>query len=33
MYAYHEQYGHPGSHDDAAMAKNGSAFVKLNMGW
>ena len=26
-------YGHPGSHDDAAMAKNGSAFIKATMGW
>ena len=26
-------YGHPGSQDDAAMAKSGSAFVKAMMGW
>jgi len=26
-------YGHPGSQDDAAMAKNGSAFIKTTMGW
>lgn len=26
-------YGHPGSHIDAAMAKNGSAFIKTAMGW
>jgi hypothetical protein len=26
-------YGHPGSRDDAAMAKNGSAFVRAAMGW
>ena len=26
-------YGHPGSQIDAAMAKNGSAFIKTTMGW
>ena len=26
-------YGHPGSQDDAAMAKSGSAFIKATMGW
>ena len=26
-------YGHPGSQIDAAMAKNGSAFIKATMGW
>lgn len=26
-------YGHPGSEIDAAMAKNGSAFIKATMGW
>ena len=26
-------YGHPGSRDDAAMAKSGSAFVREAMGW
>ena len=26
-------YGHPGSRDDAAMAKNGSAFIQATMGW
>ena len=26
-------YGHPGSQVDAAMAKNGSAFIKATMGW
>ena len=26
-------YGHPGSQDDAAMAKSGSAFIKTTMGW
>lgn len=26
-------YGHPGSKIDAAMAKNGSAFIKATMGW
>jgi hypothetical protein len=26
-------YGHPGSQDDVAMAKNGSAFIKMTMGW
>jgi hypothetical protein len=26
-------YGHPGSQDDVAMAKNGSAFIKTTMGW
>ena len=26
-------YGHPGSQDDAAMAKSGSAFVRTTMGW
>ena len=26
-------YGHPGSAIDAAMAKNGSAFIKTTMGW
>jgi len=26
-------YGHPGSQDDIAMAKNGSVFIKEIMGW
>ena len=26
-------YGHPGSQDDAAMAKAGSAFIRATMGW
>ena len=26
-------YGHPSSKDDAAIAKNGSAFIKNTMGW
>ena len=26
-------YGHPGSQDDAAMAKSGSAFIQTIMGW
>jgi len=26
-------YGHPGSQIDAAMAKSGSAFIKMTMGW
>jgi hypothetical protein len=26
-------YGHPGSQIDAAMAKNGSAFIRATMGW
>ena len=26
-------FGHPGSEIDAAMAKNGSAFIKTTMGW
>ena len=26
-------YAHPGSQIDAAMAKNGSAFIKATMGW
>ena len=26
-------YGHPGSQDDAAMAKAGSTFIKTTMGW
>ena len=26
-------FGHPGSQIDAAMAKNGSAFIKTTMGW
>lgn len=26
-------YGHPGSQDDAAMARNGSAFIKATLGW
>ena len=26
-------YGHPGSQIDSAMAKNGSAFIKMTMGW
>ena len=26
-------YGHPGSQDDAAMAKSGSEFIKVTMGW
>ena len=26
-------YGHPGSKDDAAIAKSGAAFVKATMGW
>ena len=26
-------YGHPGSRDDAAMARSGAAFVKMTMGW
>ena len=26
-------YGHPSSRIDAAMAKNGSAFIKATMGW
>ena len=26
-------YGHPGSQDDVAIAKAGSAFIKTAMGW
>jgi hypothetical protein len=33
MYGKSCAYGHPGSRDDSAMAKSGSAFVQEAMGW